>query len=401
MQDGGRQAVRHTPSAKQPAGAAAVRSIATDRSHVVRPGVTICQFTVPGADCRNCPGGQVWGVACDGGGCCELGWGACGPIDWQAFAQGEYVGHARTPHVPEYRIRVDDQIEFIYRLTRNETAKPYELQVGDTIRVQSFTDESLSQNPVVVQPDGTITLYLLGSVRATRRTIPALRDALDGLYKKYYKEPAISVTPVTVNTKLIDLLATVDSRFGQGGQRTQVRVTPSGTVQLPAIGSVPANGLTLDELDREINERYRAVVDGIEITSVLMQRAPRFAYVLGEVGQPGRIALDAPTTVMMAIAQAGGWNGLDANMRQIVIFRRTDDWRLMATMIDIQGALYGRRPCPADEIWLNDSDIVVVPKTPIRIANEFIEQVFTRGIYGIVPQGGPGIGINFSTSTSL
>ncbi|MBN1852006.1 MAG: polysaccharide biosynthesis/export family protein [Pirellulales bacterium] len=365
--------------------------------YVIPDDVQLCQcqcFAPPSL-------GAVWGVDCTHGGCGELGWGACQPINWQAYAQGEYVGHARTPHVPEYRIRVDDLVDFIYRQTREEVMKPYELQTGDTIQIQSFTDDKLNQAEVVVQPDGTITLYLLGAVRAARRTIPEMTELLEEVYKKYYKIPAISVTPIRVNTKLTDLLATVDARYGQGGQRLQTRVTPEGTVQLPAIGSVLAHGLTLDELEREINERYDTIVDGVEVTAVLAQRAPRYVYVLGEVGMPGRIPLDAPTTVMMAIAQAGGWNGLNANMRQVVVFRRGDDWRLMATMLDIQGALYGRRPCPADEIWLNDSDIIVVPKTPIRIANEFIEQVFTRGIYGVVPQGGPGIGINFSTSTSL
>ena len=327
----------------------------------------------------------IWGVDCAEGGCGELGWAACRPIDWQAYAQGEYVGHARTPHVPEYRIRVDDVLQIVYRLTRDETSKPYELQVGDTIQVQSFTDEKLSHPTVVVQPDGTITLNLLGAVRATRQTIPELRDALEEKYKQFYKVPAISVTPVSINTKLQDLLNTVDARAGVGGQRIRVRVTPEGTIQLPALGSFCAQGLSIVELDHEIDERYRAVVEGVEATVILFERAPRYAYVLGEVGQPGRITLEGPTTVMMAIALAQGWNGMNANMRQVVVFRRGDDWRLMATMLDIQGALYGRRPCPADEIWLNDSDIVVVPKTPIRIANEFIEQVFTRGIYGVVP----------------
>ena len=51
----------------------------------------------------------------------------------------------------------------------------------------------------------------------------------------------------------------------------------------------------------------------------------------------------------------------------------------MATMLDLRGALYGRRPVPADDIWLNDSDIVLVTKTPIQQADELIEQVFTRG----------------------
>ena len=68
-----------------------------------------------------------------------------------------------------------------------------------------------------------------------------------------------------------------------------------------------------------------------------------------------------------------------------VVFRRGPDWRLMATMLDLRGALYGRRPVPADDIWLNDSDTVLLPKTPIQQADEFIEQVFTRGLYGVVP----------------
>ncbi len=58
----------------------------------------------------------------------------------------------------------------------------------------------------------------------------------------------------------------------------------------------------------------------------------------------------------------------------------------MATMLDLRGALYGRRPVPADDIWLNDSDIVLVPKTPVQQVDEIIEQYFTRGTYALVPR---------------
>ena len=58
----------------------------------------------------------------------------------------------------------------------------------------------------MVQPDGTITLPLLGQVRATRRTVPSLRDELEEAYKKYFRVPSITVTPIAVNTKLEDLL---------------------------------------------------------------------------------------------------------------------------------------------------------------------------------------------------
>ena len=105
---------------------------------------------------------------------------------------------------------------------------------------------------------------------------------------------------------------------------------------------------------------------------------------LGEVKLPGRYVLEGPTTVMQAISMGGSWN-VGANLKQVVVFRRGDDWRLMATMVDLQGALAGKCKCPAGEIWLGDSDVVLVPKSPILQADDFINLVFTRGIYGVMP----------------
>ncbi len=228
--------------------------------------IRLCQALGPAAPCDIC---AVDCSQCYGR--CR-GWESARIIDWQAYAQGEYVGHARLAHVPEYRIRVDDQLDMIYRLTRQEQPDPYKLNVGDEIRVESFTDSEINRD-LLIQPDGTITLRLLGQVHATGRTVTQLRDDLDALYKKYYKVPSITVTPLKVNTKLEDLRATVDRRAGIGGQSQLVRVTPEGTISLPAIGSVQAQGLTLNELQQELNEHYRQVVEGIEIIPVLAQRA--------------------------------------------------------------------------------------------------------------------------------
>ena len=79
---------------------------------------------------------------------------------------------------------------------------------------------------------------------------------------------------------------------------------------------------------------------------------------LGEVHTPGRYTLEGPTTVMQAIALAGSWN-VGANLKELVVFRRDDCWRLMATKVNVFGALFGHQPCPGGEIWLRDSDIVL------------------------------------------
>ncbi len=345
--------------------------------------IQLCQAFGP-APCGNSCERPISGVDCrSGDGCGEPRWNAWGPIPWQAFAQGEYVGPARLSHVPEYHLRVDDEIEFIYRLTREELSRGYQLEVGDVIRIESIVDPNLNRD-LNVQPDGTVDLLLLGQVRVARRTVEEIREDLNQQYKRFYKVTDINVTRVKTQTRLEDLRAAVDSRFFSGGQGKLVRVTPEGTVALPAIGVVPAQGLTLDEMKREVDARYREVVDGLEVTPILAQRANRFIFVVGEVRNPGRFDLQGPTTVMQSIALAGGWNN-GGNLREIVVFRRAEDWRLLATKLDVRGALYAERPSPADEIWLRDSDVVVVPKTSIQRVDDVLELVFSRGVYRAFP----------------
>lgn len=336
--------------------------------------------------CRRC------GVRC-GGRCDNPLWTARGPIPWKMFAQGEYVGPARLAHLNEYRLRVDDIIQFVYRLDGKPSRKPYELEVGDIVSVESITAVELDRK-VTIQPDGKITLRLLGQVAAAGRTLDDLQADVEEQYKEHVQLPNISITPIKMNITAEQLINTVDRRFGAGGQSQQVRVTPAGTVQLPAVASVAAHGLTLDELKFELERRYSRLVYGMEITPILAERAPRFVYVVGEVKNPGRFVLEGPTTVMQAIALAKSWN-VGANLGDVVVLRRDENWQLMATKLDLN-ALFGHRPCPPDEIWLRDFDIVLVPKHPVLRVTDIIDLVFTRGLYGVVPAS-----IRFSKLTTI
>lgn len=318
-------------------------------------------------------------------------------LAWQCYAHGAYVAQARVAHVAEYRLRVDDQLDLVYTLTHEKIDTPYRLAVGDQIAVESFTDADLNRQHTI-QPDGSITLRLLGQVPAAGKTIPELRDDLEKLYEKYYKVPAITVQPVEVNSKLEALRATVDRRFGVGGQSQGVRVTPEGTISVPMIGCVWAQGLTLTELEAELNARYRVEVQGMHVVPVLVQRAPRYIYVLGEVRVPGRYTLDQPTNLLQAVSMAGGWNH-GANLRQVLVFRLNHDWRLLGTRVNIQPTLYNYDMTPEGNLWLADSDVVVVPKNALQVADDFIDLTFTRGIYGVFPF--QGATLNFSKISSL
>lgn len=308
-------------------------------------------------------------------------------LPWQAFAQGDFVEPARQAFSPEYRVRVGDNLTFIYQVIRTQISEPYRLSVGDVISIESDSHEELRQKNLTIMPDGTVSISPLQSIYVAGMTFVELKAFLQERFAaEGLRSPRITVVPVTIDLPNRDLRDAVDGRAGEGGQRVSVTVTWDGYVWLPKINAVPVVGLSLAEISSEVNARYAATVPGIEITPVLNTSAPALAYVLGEVGQQGRIEIRRPTTALQAITQAGG-HLPGANMRDVIILRRTSDWRLIATRVNLHDSAWGRG-VSCDDIWLHDSDIVIVPRTRIERIAELVELYFTRSLYGVLPNQG-------------
>jgi polysaccharide export outer membrane protein len=331
----------------------------------------------------------------------EPRWRDARPVPWESLSYGEYIGPPRTPHLPEYRVLIGDQIDFIFRRKRSLTPSAYRFGIGDVLAVSALSVDEFQEFEQTIQLDGTIQVRGIGSVMAVNKTIAELQDDINRLAVEVggiKESPEVMVKPVNTETNLQDLIRTVDATAGLGGLSRSVIVSPDGTIQLPGIGVLPALGLSLTELQNEANARYREEVDGLEVTAILTVRAPRFVYVMGEVRQAGRVELTGPTTLMQAIAQSNGW-GSGANLRHIVVLRRDKNWQLVATKVDLSGALWGHRPNPSDDMWLRHSDIILVPKNPGQRLADFIEVYFGRGLYGIFPT--QGFAVNFDGVSRL
>jgi len=137
-------------------------------------------------------------------------------VPWEAFAYGEYIGPHRHPHVAEYRLRVDDELEFVYILTRERSTESYRFYVGDTISITSAIDDSIDQDEVTILGDGTISLSLIGQVRVSGKTVRDLQRELNDRYAKFFQNPSVVVQVLQGDTPLQDLLDSVDARAGQG-----------------------------------------------------------------------------------------------------------------------------------------------------------------------------------------
>lgn len=336
-----------------------------------------CQVCTLGVDCAdNCGGQQTFR---------DLH-----PYGFQPLAHGEHLGPVRLPSTIDYRIRIGDRLRFTYILSREVLSDSFPLRVGDELQITSVSDPSIKLGDVTqgkgvaIQPDGMLYLPLIGKVRAHGLTITQLRQNLENAYLEQIRNPAIDIYPIKTNTLLEDIRAAVDARAGQGGQVFSDTVQPDGTIRLPKLGAICVQGMTFDEVKREVNLQYREIVSGLEVETHMDAQAQHFIFVYGEVNRPDRYELLGPTSVTQALALAQGMR-IGGNAREIVIFRRAEDWRLIATRVDLRGAHLGKVPLPTDEIWLRDSDLIIVPPTPITRFDNFVQQVFTDGIYGVFP----------------
>ena len=119
----------------------------------------------------------------------------------------------------------------------------------------------------------------------------------------YAYAPAAAEPPYTLGAG--DKLRVVV--FGQEGISNTYIVDGGGSVSLPLIGTVPARGLTTQQLAARIAERLKqGYVREPHVTVEIETSRPFF--ILGEVTTPGQYPYVADMTVEKAIAIAGGFS---------------------------------------------------------------------------------------------
>ena len=123
----------------------------------------------------------------------EPRWRKGSEVPFEEFGYGEWVGPHRTPHVDEYRLRVGDDLEFVYVRTREKSLHPYQMYVGDTIEVSSAIDESLNQVDLIIRSDGKTTFAVLGEIMCAGKTVEGLQRELNDRYTEFVREPSLSL----------------------------------------------------------------------------------------------------------------------------------------------------------------------------------------------------------------
>jgi hypothetical protein len=165
-----------------------------------------------------------------------------------------------------YRIEAGDDLDLVF-VESWAKGTEYRLLPGDEIRVEYVLGSDAGGNnrspldrTVRLQPDGMISLPYIGVVSASGMTVRELGQQLTGQYQDLYVNPNILVSLVSTGGGLEELQRALQSA---GGRTT--RVAPDGTIMVPFLGSVAAEGLALVELEEEMNERFRRAAPGFGV----------------------------------------------------------------------------------------------------------------------------------------
>ena len=83
------------------------------------------------------------------------------------------------------------------------------------------------------------------------------------------------------------------------------KIKIDGKVNLPLVGEVKATGKTVVGFQRELASLYAPQLEENEVL-VTLENGIANVIVSGQVGRPGNLTFDRPTTVLQAIMEAGG-----------------------------------------------------------------------------------------------
>lgn len=209
----------------------------------------------------------------------------------------------------------------------SETAA-YQIGQQDVLNVTVWDNPDLT-GKFTVQPDGNVTLPLIGRVKAAGLTVGAFETQLARtLSDGFIRDPRVAVTldqfrgrrififgnvsapgmyPLPEGQTLIEAL--VKAGYASASEAVIVRPKhPAGPVMLENAGDAEVLRINLRELEKDVERgtltRNIALRDG---DTIFVPRSdPTRIFVTGQVRSVGAYSITQGTTVLQALALAGG-----------------------------------------------------------------------------------------------
>lgn len=178
---------------------------------------------------------------------------------------------------------------------------------------------------------------------------------------------APTVVPLEQNYRIAPLDTLSIKVFKMTDLTGDYEVDLTGKISMPLIGEVPAVELTTAELDQRLTARLgEKYLENPDVSVGIKSSTRRNVTVDGSVGKSGSYAVNGPTSLIQAIAAAGGVSE-NGNPRRVAIFRQISGQR-QAAAFDLTSIRRGEAPDP--QVYAGD--IIVVDGSATKAAQRQI-----------------------------
>ncbi|MDC0003381.1 polysaccharide biosynthesis/export family protein [Porticoccaceae bacterium] len=136
-----------------------------------------------------------------------------------------------------------------------------------------------------------------------------------------------------------------------------ITVLPDGKISFPLVGHIAAAGETASILEDKITTKLDAFIADPEVNVTVTKTRGNVSYVVGKVLKPGPIVMVQATTVMQALAMAGGLNEF-ASANSIKIIRSSGE---QETLLKVRYSDLEKGSDLSSNHRLEAGDVIVVP----------------------------------------
>jgi polysaccharide export outer membrane protein len=137
-----------------------------------------------------------------------------------------------------------------------------------------------------------------------------------------------------------------------------VPVRSDGKISLPLAGEVQASGQTPRQLEKALAAKLQSFISEPEVTVIVTEVRSQKFNILGQVSKPGTYPLTNASTVLDAIAIAGGFRDF-AKQKSIYVLRQNPDGGQSRLPFNYKDVIKGKNS--AQNIKLQPRDTIVVP----------------------------------------
>jgi len=137
-----------------------------------------------------------------------------------------------------------------------------------------------------------------------------------------------------------------------------IPVRSDGKISLPLVGDIQAAGRTPLQLETDISDRLRSYITVPEVTVIVEEIKSKRYNILGQVGRPGAFALTQTTTIMDAIAAAGGFKDF-AKTKGVYILRQNPDGTQTRLNFNYKEFIKGKDL--SQNVRIEPQDTIIVP----------------------------------------